>query len=153
MSDLSRLLDDVYEPAVKDNEKGWTSDEALDEAFSGWVPGPSQEASEKERSLFADAPATTTDESPAPSVDSVLPVPPTEWIESAPEGAPTVSTDTDGIVLDEAAPADGWGIPGEQPEVELPVPVATTWQPEDDDILPKRGSSSRLLSFNVSLRR
>jgi hypothetical protein len=34
---------------------------------------------------------------------------------------------------------------------EPPGPVA--WRPEDDDILPKLGTSRRLLSLNLSLRR
>ncbi len=69
MSDLSRLLDDVYEPAVKDDEKGWTSDEALDNAFSGWVPGPAEDASETEKALFT-VPAAVTEAEPDAFADT-----------------------------------------------------------------------------------
>jgi hypothetical protein len=144
MSDLSRLLDDVYEPAVKDNEKGWTSDEALDDAFSGWVPGPAEDASETERSLFAEAKAATTDEHPAPLSDLIPSASPADRIESAP----------DHDLAGRVSPADAWATvhDGDTP-FEEPVAVATTWSPEDDDILPKRGASRRLLRFNLSLRR
>lgn len=45
MSDLSRLLDDLYATAETETESGtprapaWSSAEALDEVFSAWVPG------------------------------------------------------------------------------------------------------------------
>jgi hypothetical protein len=40
MSDLSRLLDDVYRTTPARPEPAWSSDTALDEVFAHWVPGP-----------------------------------------------------------------------------------------------------------------
>src|SRR5688572_2467691 len=70
MSDLSRMLDDVYaspdsgdvatdafptdELATDDfttRAPEWSSAEALDEAFSSWVPGPAEGATALERSM------------------------------------------------------------------------------------------------------
>ena len=56
MTDLSQLLGDLYAddtPAAKAPE--WSSAEALDEVFSTWVPGPSEDASSAERSVVAGA--------------------------------------------------------------------------------------------------
>jgi hypothetical protein len=95
MSDLSRLLDDLYhddtptrppsqsswidtveavettetdEPFVEQDEPvddlfrdtpdrapAWSSDEALDEAFASWVPGPSQDDTAAQRSIVENA--------------------------------------------------------------------------------------------------
>jgi hypothetical protein len=123
MSDLSRMLDDLYALPSTDGDDGaqpelakapaWSSDEALDEVFSSWVPGPTDDVTSTQRSLVADAaiePLTI-----APAVD--------DW-------------------LLETAPA-----PDPQPE---PVvePVATAapirpWVPSDDDILPRRARTRR----------
>lgn len=56
MSDLSQLLGDLYadeNPVPKAPE--WSSDEALDDAFASWVPGPAEGSTATERSLVADA--------------------------------------------------------------------------------------------------
>ena len=56
MSDLSQLLGDLYAddtPVAKAPE--WSSDEALDDAFSSWVPGPADGATAAERSIVAGA--------------------------------------------------------------------------------------------------
>jgi hypothetical protein len=172
MSDLSRLLDDVYEPpAVKDDAKGWTSDEALDSAFSDWVPGPGEDASETEKSLFAGAKKRPTDESgsiadknlgglpteslatPAPPIDPVLSDPPSDRIESSP-----VTTLLSAITVDDLAPADKvdesprtgqeWASATASHDTIAPIPVA--WRPEDDDILPARASHK---FFGLSLHR
>lgn len=95
MSDLSRLLDDLYsdETPTLALVPSWSSDEALDEAFSSWVPGPGADASSAERAIVAGAlndvvfaPASTIDEwqrsDPvlverprwSPSDDDILPV-------------------------------------------------------------------------------
>lgn len=92
MSDLSRLLDDVYRDETPTRAPSWSSDEALDEAFSSWIPGPGAEASAAERAIVAGAtdevafePVLTLDEwtleSPvlidrprwSPSDDDILP--------------------------------------------------------------------------------
>jgi hypothetical protein len=78
MSDLSQLLDDLYAmsgtesdsatattttattaPAATATEEptrapAWSSEEALDEVFSSWVPGPSDDAPAAQRSMMAD---------------------------------------------------------------------------------------------------
>ncbi|HEY2333035.1 MAG TPA: hypothetical protein VGH94_14040 [Acidimicrobiales bacterium] len=149
MSDLSRLLDDVYEPAVKDDEKGWTSDEALDNAFSGWVPGPSDDASETEKALFtapsavtgveAGAFADTTSDAGAPSAvasvatagpSSILSDPPSDRVESAAADVFNAGEWTSAPVTEAPAP-DG------------PPP----WSLQDDDILPRRSSANRFFAF------
>lgn len=55
MSDLSRLLDDLYHDDTPDRAPSWSSDEALDEAFAAWVPGPGVDASPTERAIVAGA--------------------------------------------------------------------------------------------------
>jgi hypothetical protein len=61
MSDLSRLLEDVYRssgagptaPAAP-AAPSWSSDEALDDAFADWIPGPPGDAPAAERSFAVD---------------------------------------------------------------------------------------------------
>jgi hypothetical protein len=62
MSDLSRLLEDVYRsgPAAP-AAPAWSSDSALEDAFADWVPGPPEDAPAAERE-FAE---TTTSRTPA----------------------------------------------------------------------------------------
>lgn len=55
MSDLSRLLEDVYAGETAPAPPAWSSDEALDDAFASWVPGPPAEASAAERAFSAGA--------------------------------------------------------------------------------------------------
>lgn len=65
MSDLSRLLDDVYGTGGSSQsppEPAWASEEALDEVFASWVPGSLDDAP------AAEAPAPPA---PAPRVDPV----------------------------------------------------------------------------------
>ena len=67
MSDLSRLLEDVYQSssaAPPSEAPAWSSEEALEEAFSEWVPGPPDEAPAQERAMFAGSEdlATATEE-------------------------------------------------------------------------------------------
>jgi hypothetical protein len=158
MSDLSRLLDDVYEPAAEDDERGWTSDEALDDAFSGWVPGPSEDASQAEKSLFAEAKAASVDTDSASAssnqvtvADPVASDPPSDETESAPEVSRADAIEQEhGATVDAV---DQWTTSDAvAPGVE-PTPVLATWRPEDDDILPKLATSRRLLNLNLSFRR
>lgn len=61
MSDLSQLLGDLYAdetPVRKAPE--WSSDEALDDAFASWVPGPAEGSAAAERSIVAAALDDTT---------------------------------------------------------------------------------------------
>jgi hypothetical protein len=60
MSDLSRLLDDLYATSGTATEEpprapDWSSQEALDEVFASWVPGPDADAAAAQRSLVAAA--------------------------------------------------------------------------------------------------
>jgi hypothetical protein len=55
MSDLSQLLGDLYADEAPTRAPEWSSEEALDEAFASWVPGPSSDAPSAERSIVADA--------------------------------------------------------------------------------------------------
>lgn len=74
MSDLSRLLDDVYStgpasppaappPSAAEPDLPWASEESMDEAFADWVPGPAADAPQAERDLFELA---GVDDAPAP---------------------------------------------------------------------------------------
>ena len=52
MSDLSRLLDDVYRSgASTPAAPAWSSDDALEEVFADWVPGESEGASAAEQAF------------------------------------------------------------------------------------------------------
>ena len=58
MSDLSRLLEDVYQSssaAPPSEAPAWSSEEALEDAFAEWVPGPPDEAPAQERAMFAES--------------------------------------------------------------------------------------------------
>jgi hypothetical protein len=57
MSDLSRLLDDVYGTGGEDPpaEPDWSSDAALDTVFADWVPGEPAEAEAVTENSFLDS--------------------------------------------------------------------------------------------------
>jgi len=110
MSDLSRLLEDVYAGETAPSPPAWSSDEALDDAFASWVPGPPAEASAAERAFAAVA----VTEVAVPHAESLAEV-----------QTPTPSGFQD--ALDE---------PEQLAEV---VPIVGRWTPSDDDILPARG--------------
>lgn len=138
MSDLSRLLGDVYGtgPAEKDaveptdapvaDAPSWADESLLDEAFADWVPGPPSDAPADERAALTDLAA-----GPAPEPVGAQPVPAT---------------------LAEALPAEAewfFDVPAEPVAAETPVaePVADAdtaapvvpWQRADDDLLPSKG--------------
>lgn len=142
MSDLSRLLDDLYVGA-EDDGKGLTSEEALDEAFSDWVPGPPDDASDTEKALFAEAttaaPAHT--DAPGPLTDSNPAAPPSDRVESVPSSPP-------GTAAQEWAAAHMADTDSAEEAPDAPGFVA--WFPEQDDILPERAARR---VFGLSLRR
>jgi hypothetical protein len=78
MSDLSQLLGDLYADETPTRAPSWSSEEALDDAFSSWVPGPPDDAPSAERSIVADA-----------WNDTVVDVPATD---AAPELEPALET-------------------------------------------------------------
>jgi len=126
MSDLSQLLGDLYAdetPVPKAPE--WSSDEALDDAFASWVPGPAEGSAAAERSIVA---AALDDTPPAPA-----PVADDDWMAmTAPAPLPAGSGDLAG-------------------EAVTPAPAAfVRWTSSDDDILPARHAKAR---FSLSLRR
>lgn len=114
MSDLSQLLGDLYAdetPVPKAPE--WSSDEALDDAFAAWVPGPAEGAAAAEHSIVAGA----MDAAPA----AVAPVAEDDWLAmTAPAPLPTA-------VADEPAATAAF----------------MRWSPSDDDILPSRRVKAR----------
>src|SRR5215207_10792136 len=95
MSDLSRLLGDVYgpepEPPAADDEAaaaaeapgaeseqartlsgalpGWADDTVLDEAFANWVPGPPADAPSAERGMLSDLAGRPAAEVTPPGVE------------------------------------------------------------------------------------
>ena len=116
MSDLSQLLGDLYAdenpvPRAPD----WSSDEALDDAFASWVPGPAEGAAAAEHSIVAgaidDVPAA-----PAPVADD-------DWLAMS---APTAASTAAAVVDEPASPA-----------------AFLRWSPSDDDILPSRRAKAR----------
>jgi hypothetical protein len=118
MSDLSQLLGDLYAddaPVAKAPE--WSSDEALDDAFASWVPGPADGAAAAERSIVEHA------------------------LDVEPVAAPPME---DEDWMRESAPAPAMQ-PVEVPEhVEPFAPLSPlAWSPSDDDILPSRGIRAR----------
>lgn len=147
MSDLSRLLDDVYgtQGNEPETQPEWASEAALDDVFANWVPGvrddvePAVEqpvadvAPEPETDDF-DALASFADMAPEPETDDVDPV--TAFADSDMFGA--------AIGLVPPAPVV------EEPVVEAPAGVAALapWQPSDDDLLP-----ARRRGLSLSLRR
>ncbi len=82
MSDLSRLLDDVYRSdAAAPEPPEWASDEALDDAFASWVPGPSDDAHPAERTAVHAEPiaagvdeAAELEELDEPALATVIPI-------------------------------------------------------------------------------
>jgi hypothetical protein len=76
MSDLSRLLDDVYRAPASRSEPAWSSDSALDEVFANWIPGPAAPAPEPARTEVRDDPVvvpTTVVPAWSRSADDILP--------------------------------------------------------------------------------
>ena len=129
MSDLSRLLDDVYgtggeEPAPQPD---WASDAALDGVFADWVPGE-----------LDDVPAPEPDPEPEPVSFAAPEVDPMESF---------ADSDMFGASI---------GLVPPRPESEAPQPdldeltrlTVPAWQPSDDDILP-----ARRRGFSLSFRR
>ena len=133
MSDLSRLLGDVYgggdQPADDQGTDGaaeqpatlagalpeWAGEEVLDEAFANWVPGPPEGAPTAEHEVVAPVPVTV------PVQDTHLQDPAeSDWL---------FGTDTVVAAYDELPT-----------EADLPIapPIPVRWTPADDDILPQR---------------
>jgi hypothetical protein len=168
MPDLSDLLGDVYGerteeaprvPSAGPRTPEWADDEHLDKAFSEWTPGPSADASETERNMFAATPeprladdlaaalseavlAETDDEvvaretrEPSAVEEAVVaePAPFAPPVEApAPRTEPTMTA-----ALQNLEPVT------EPTPVVAPTPVHKAgWQRSDDDILPS-GRSAR----------
>jgi hypothetical protein len=113
MSDLSRLLDDVYgtRDEVAAAEPEWASEEALDNVFADWVPGE-------------------------PLEQSVVPVPEPE-LASEPEPEPE-NAFLDGDMFGAVALVPDVEVePTPAPEA-APALELRAWVPSDDDILPAR---------------
>jgi hypothetical protein len=114
MSDLSQLLGDLYadeNPVPKAPD--WSSEEALDDAFASWVPGPAEGAAAAEHSIVAGA----LDHVAAP----VAPVVDDDW------AAMTAPAPLPSPVMDDGAMTESF----------------MRWSPSDDDILPSRGAKAR----------
>jgi hypothetical protein len=115
MSDLSQLLGDLYaDETMVPKAPEWSSEEALDDAFASWVPGPAEGAAAAEHSIVAGA----LHDEPAP----VAPVADDDWAAmTAPAPLPVTAVD------EHAATA-----------------AFMRWSPSDDDILPSRRAKARL---------
>jgi hypothetical protein len=171
MSDLSKLLEDVYRsgpstPAAP----SWSSDSALDEVFSDWVPGESEGASAAEQA-FAQVmepaplplPTETADEldalvqaaaAMAPTLDDDIDSP--QEFErqefEAPEFEAPVAESTP--VIEDRDAFVRWTPERDLPDATVPVaPLVSVapWSRQDDDILPNRGLTGRRRRF--ALRR
>lgn len=154
MSDLSRLLEDVYgdggavygdgtspPPAVPD----WSSDEALDDTFASWVPGPPADAPAAER-------AFAVDDSPVqdrPTFDEVFAAfGPDDARELVEEGEPVAIAEIPEVddltdVADLAGFTEAFVPEAVAPEPIAAPPVITRWMPSDDDILPAKGQTKK----------
>jgi len=122
MSDLSRLLGDVYQAETAIDEPvtdttptrlpEWADDEVLDKAFASWVPGPPDDAPAAERSMLTD-----------------LAVDRTAWAEDSPAGpapAPAAAREPEAVEH----------VPDPEPvAVDRPAPPSGSWRRSDDDIL------------------
>lgn len=88
MADLSNLLSDVYgeaAPPAAPEPPAWADDAKLDEVFSDWQPGPSDDAPRAERAVVGESgglvgalharAAGTTSGSPEPAVAAPIAVP------------------------------------------------------------------------------
>jgi hypothetical protein len=158
MSDLSRLLDDVYGDggggaAAMPAPPDWSSDEALDDTFASWVPGPPADAPAAERAYMVEDDPTddgaasigdvfaafgTEIEEPTASMpdtdESQPPAPSAPVTELWSAGA----LDVDDALLGVAAEPE----PMRKPASFAPAPASLRWMPSDDDILP-RGSGAK----------
>jgi hypothetical protein len=114
MSDLSRMLDDVYaEGEGPTRAPSWSSEEALDAAFATWVPGPTDDAPTTERNVIAGV-----------------------WNEF---GRPAEGDGRSAPV----PTSDAWALET-APAAEEVVAAGARWSPSDDDILPvRRGRGPR----------
>jgi hypothetical protein len=151
MSDLSRLLGDVYGtgPAVEEEVEAheetsplaatatpeWADDSVLDEAFANWVPGPPSDAPAAERAALADLASFGHEEpaEPAPvavpeTLAEALPVE-AEWFFDVPAATPTTP---EPVLHLDTVDVDG------DADTDDKVSVAP-WQRSDDDLLPSRG--------------
>jgi hypothetical protein len=123
MSDLSQLLGDLYAdetPVPKAPE--WSSEEALDDAFASWVPGPAEGAAAAEHSIVAGA----IDAAPA----AVAPVAEDDWL------AMTAPAPLPAPVVDEPATTAAF----------------MRWSPSDDDILPSSRRAKARFSLSLRRR-
>ncbi|HVM54937.1 MAG TPA: hypothetical protein VM262_17260 [Acidimicrobiales bacterium] len=152
MSDLSRLLDDLYAmgdteaetapvaaaapPAAPTEAPAWSSDEALDEVFETWVPGPDEDAPAAHRS-FVEA---VTDE---PFVEAPAPVNWNLGLEDEPSPVTEAPNET---AVSDAPLADA-------PGAMAVAAVRPRWSPSDDDILPGRRSRSSTTPRSRTRRR
>jgi hypothetical protein len=150
MSDLSRLLGDVYNSGPQGAEPPWSSDTALDDAFADWVPGPPADASPAERSFLPDDDA---DE----QIEALL--------EQAARFAPLVEEldevgevhEVEELAVDEVDEPSPFEASEPVESMEAPAPIDPTfvaplpvqaWSREDDDILPGGRHRRRARSFS-----
>lgn len=149
MSDLSRLLGDVYgsgsdedltdeaaptrdlaDEPVRGTSPDWADESVLDEAFADWVPGPPAEAPDAERSALSDLAA----EAAAPETLAEALPEAAEWFFDEPAEPATV---LDLPYAEQTVAVDV----GRAPEADdAPAPV---WQRSDDDLLPAKGRRRR----------
>lgn len=154
MSDLSRLLEDVYRSGSAGSAPSWSSDDALDEVFANWVPGPPPEACEAERA-YANTPAAADELAAALELEDApdeAPADPFEplqaLLEEALRRAPDVeepdevvdvvevADEVQVIDVDEPEPeSEPVVLRDPEPRIVAPTPVRG-WSRADDDILP-----------------
>lgn len=174
MSDLSRLLGDVYGGTALDSGAGggdsvddavveearslpdWADDDTLDEAFAGWVPGPPEGAPAAEHAAMEGAAASGAAHA---SVSFPLtPGPGTD--EGHDESGQPAADDTDGWLFGLTAATDGDSVAEAltTPQSAIPTapgpatPPATVtggidgmpWSRTQDDVLPSGGGGFRL---------
>jgi hypothetical protein len=150
MSDLSRLLDDVYNSAAATAEPSWTSDSALEDAFADWVPGSPVDAAAIEHSRFEDHDHDHDHETGARVIEHLLDDDEVDELRTLLDQAASLTPLLDAV----DAVDDGPEVAAESSEPGLLLVPATETEDEDEDdpgASPIAGSPGRDESLVPSL--
>ena len=163
-------------PEATSGAPAWADESVLDAAFANWTPGPPLDAPAAERDVFG-PPADPTSAAPlpddlaaalsaalvgAPRTDVPVmasptpPIPATD-VDLTPSASTSAAVDAPpdaGASWSELAAARRAHVDHDDPFAEtMPLVSRLPWQRGDDDILPRRGSTSRRGRGGLGLRR
>jgi hypothetical protein len=171
MADLSNMLGDVYgdgpddEPVRREPPADgrsvapdWADESVLDAAFANWTPGPPLDAPAAERDVFAH-PADPASAAPLPDdlaaalSEALVGAPATEVVAVTPlpllDPPPEAAASWTEIAAARHALAEDHDPFAGAPALTAPL----RWQRGDDDILPRRSSSTHRPRGGISFRR